>query len=542
MNKPLTGIANGDYMQPFSLTLKNCRCFTDEHPLQLEIASGFTAFVGPNNSGKSSALRVFYEFRHCWAPLRDHVGDLINRGEAGVGGGVIHDPDEIFSNLNLRDMHLTLEFPVPPEDGFQYLSRVVVTFPRKQWGIFRVRFFATSGGQEREIPHGGINGMTERGISLQSIGEVDLVSYREVMTAFCDAMYIGAFRNAINQGAGQYYDIHVGTGFVSLWNSWKVGAAKSNMDRVLAITEVIRDLFDFDHLEINASANDQNLVVVVNRRSYFLNELGSGLAQFIIVLGNVVIRKPSLILIDEPELNLHPSLQQKFLFQLASYASEGTVFATHSLGLARSTTSNIFSFQLRDGASFVHRFEATPSFGEFMGELSFSSYRELGFEKVLLVEGVTDAPVYREFLRKLKADHKVLVIPLGGNQLARGDVEHELSELKRISEKVFALVDSERPAEDQPPIEPRLAFKRSCDNVDIPVLLTDKRATENYLSERAIKEVFGQDQRAFGPYETRKDVKPAWKKEDNWQVAAVMTLDELRATDVGKYLEDVVVA
>lgn len=528
-------------MQPFSLTLKNYRCFTDEHPLRIDIAQGFTSFVGPNNSGKSSALRVFYELRHCWSPLKDQLPNFLNSEEYGVGGGVIHDPDEIFTNLNSRDMHLTMEFPVPPEDGFQYLSKVEVTFPRQKWGIVRARFFATSDGDEREIPREGFTGLIDRGVSLQGIGDVDIGSYMGVMTALADAMYIGAFRNAINQGAGQYYDIHVGTGFVSLWNSWKVGAAKSNMDRVLAITEVIRNLFDFDNLEINAHANDQNLVVVVNRRSYLLNELGSGLAQFIIVLGNVVIRKPSLILIDEPELNLHPSLQQKFLLQLASYASEGTVFATHSLGLARSTTSNIFSFQLRGGASSVHRFEATPSFGEFMGELGFSSYRELGFEKVLLVEGVTDAPVYREFLRKLKADHKVLVIPLGGNQLARGDVEHELSELKRLSEKVFALVDSERPAEGQPPIEPRIAFKLACDNVQIPVLLTEKRATENYLSERAIKEVFGQEQRAFRPYETRKDVKPAWKKEDNWQVAAAMTLDELRATDVGRYLEDIVV-
>jgi len=51
------------------------------------------------------------------------------------------------------------------------------------------------------------------------------------------------------------------------------------------------------------------------------------------VLGNAALKKPSFILIDEPEISLHPSLQLKFLMKLAGYASEGVVFATHNIGL-----------------------------------------------------------------------------------------------------------------------------------------------------------------------------------------------------------------
>ena len=50
------------------------------------------------------------------------------------------------------------------------------------------------------------------------------------------------------------------------------------------------------------------------------------------VLLNIAIKKPSFILIDEPEINLHPSLQIKFLDILERYASNGVLYATHSVG------------------------------------------------------------------------------------------------------------------------------------------------------------------------------------------------------------------
>ena len=52
-----------------SVTLKNYRCFTDIRPATMDFGSGFTAFVGPNNSGKSAYLKFFYEFHNLWQNL-----------------------------------------------------------------------------------------------------------------------------------------------------------------------------------------------------------------------------------------------------------------------------------------------------------------------------------------------------------------------------------------------------------------------------------------------------------------------------------------
>lgn len=51
------------------ITIKNYRCFTDEHPAVFELDECFTAIIGPNNSGKSSLLRMFYELRPLWSSL-----------------------------------------------------------------------------------------------------------------------------------------------------------------------------------------------------------------------------------------------------------------------------------------------------------------------------------------------------------------------------------------------------------------------------------------------------------------------------------------
>lgn len=45
------------------LTLKNYRCSPDARPMRISLGGGPTAFIGVNNSGKSSLLKFFYEFR-----------------------------------------------------------------------------------------------------------------------------------------------------------------------------------------------------------------------------------------------------------------------------------------------------------------------------------------------------------------------------------------------------------------------------------------------------------------------------------------------
>jgi hypothetical protein len=128
------------------------------------------------------------------------------------------------------------------------------------------------------------------------------------------------------------------------------------------------------------------------------------------------------------------------------------------------------------------------------------------------------------------------VIPLGGGQLARGGVDAELLELQRISARVFALVDSERPAGGADPLREREEFAGVCARVGIKLHLTDRRATENYFPERAVEAVLGSSFRALGEFERLADVPNGWPKSANWRIAREMTDTELLSTDVGQFL------
>ncbi|MGA8433116.1 MAG: hypothetical protein WB729_25060 [Candidatus Sulfotelmatobacter sp.] len=238
-------------------------------------------------------------------------------------------------------------------------------------------------------------------------------------------------------------------------------------------------------------------------------------------------------MIDEPEISLHPSLQTKFLMALAAYASEGVMFATHNIGLARSLAEDIYAVQKAEVGARASPLGITPGIGELLGELNYEGYRSLGFEKVLLVEGRTDVKTFIEFLRTLNKDHEFLVVPIP--DFINGNSQHELQEVTRISPQVFAVIDSEKTDPAAELAGRRRAFRENCTGVGIDCHVLERKATENYLTERAIQAEFGNIYRAPGPFETRAGAN-WWPKPSNWKIARRMERQELEATDLGQFL------
>src|SRR5712692_8594322 len=96
--------------------LKNYRCFPDENRARFTIRPGFTAFVGANNSGKSSLLKFFFESRPLFQQLSTYDINLLMalRGvDRSVGFRGLYDPTEMFSNTNNQDIEMDLRFRDP---------------------------------------------------------------------------------------------------------------------------------------------------------------------------------------------------------------------------------------------------------------------------------------------------------------------------------------------------------------------------------------------------------------------------------------------
>lgn len=528
-------------MESIKLTIKNYRCFSDSNPAVIEIGKGFAACVGQNNSGKSSFLKLFHELRSVWAVFQNGSAvfiDLLQGKGHSIGIVGVYDPVEIFFDGNDRDIEIEFDFAQSKavSDDPRSLCKMYLTAHRANPTIWHARFlFGPECIERSELKEKRLQFAEANIVRAKDQTFVCDFSILFHWTAtFSNSIYIGPFRNAINEGSGRYFDLAIGTSFIETWHEWKTGQSKLQNQAITKVTEDIRHVFEFRKLEINASAQLKTLQITIDDKPYKLPELGAGLAQFIIVFANVMIRKPAFVLIDEPELNLHPALQIDFLTSLASYTTEGIIFATHSLGLARAISEQIFSFRKNVDSSIVRRFEQTAHFAEFLGEMSFSSFQELGYERVLLVEGVTDVRTVQQFLRKLQKDHSIVLLPLGGSQLVRPEAELELAELRRLGARVGVLIDREGP--DPKNRERRMEFIALCKMLQFDTCLTERRAIENYLSDRAIKKVKGQKFRALAEDESLSNCENGWSKSENWRIAHEMSFDEIKDTDLGKFL------
>lgn len=532
----------------FEFTIKNYRCFSDEHPARFTIRPGFTAFVGANNSGKSSLMRLFYELRHVFhlIPSQLNRGSLLNviKSTYGVSFLSVQDQEQVFTNTNDRDLTIAIKSSETGPNGNPNFHpfELVITIRRADKSC-SFQIITPEGPLVKNIQNFenilNLNLRIDDGVvCINDTNTVFLKPVTDLLSDLANSLYIGPFRNAVNIGSNEnYYDIQVGQGFIKKWRDIKTGPFIKQNEAAFQITKDIQKIFEFEEFEINPSADDMTLQVIINGRSYKLPDLGSGLTQFILVLANAAIRQPAYTFIDEPELNLHPSLQLDFLTTLGSYARKGVIFATHNIGLARASADQIYTVRMGNRGSEVKPLESTPRLTELIGELSFSGYRELGFQTVLLVEGVTEVKTLQQFLRMLKKDHKVLLIPLGGAQLINETTETELAELTRIPANFYALIDSEKTSEEEPLETTREAFLKMCEKVGIRCHVLKRRALENYFTDAAIKQEKGNKYRALGPYESLKETNPAWAKSENWRIARRMSFVDIEKTDLGEFLQ-----
>jgi ABC-type Na+ transport system ATPase subunit NatA len=517
------------------ILIKNYRCFPDENPARLRLGNGFIALLGQNNSGKTALLRFFYEFRGLFARLAEPgviVPALRGQNLLQFGRVPTRDMENIFARANGRPM--TIEMNLSDSANV----RVELTLQRgnpNPVGTLTARLLVNGS----PIPPAEV--VSTQGDNLLARGQpIDPSKLQEAFRQISRSVYIPAFRNVVNAGATEnYFDIAVGQAFVQRWREHQTGDSVKRNELISRVIQDISRIFGFHELQIHASNDNTTLQLIVDGRSYRLEELGSGIAQFVIALGTVATSECAYVLIDEPELGLHPTLQIDFLTSLASFAENGVLYSTHSVGLARATADSIYAIiREGDGRSRVTPFDQiTTNLSEFLGELNYSGFTMLGFKTILLVEGSSEVKTFQQFLRWIKRDHEIVLFPLGGSQLINRSAQVQLEELKRITSNIVAIIDSERGAAGEPLSAEREGFVQACQKADIPCHVLERRAIENYFSETAIKKVKGDKHRALGPYERLRDANPAWAKSENWRIVREMKPSELENTDLGKFVE-----
>jgi len=509
-------------------TIQNYRCFGDK-PIEFVLKRGITAFIGANNSGKSTLLRFFFECRPLFAAMSNipQLFHAVKEGWGPVQIANVKDWKQILHKGNPRDVCISIESRECDAGLFE--GDIKITLDRSQ----RARV-VLSNLEPSKFPQLTFQPPNDF-VDPRSNFKYDPKPVAALFEQLTRTLYLGPYRSVGDIiTSGEYFDMQVGRSFVERWNRMKTGDDSSANDTAAAVENSIQQTFKLQRFQINATEDKQSLQITINDAAYKVQELGSGLAQFIICLAHAAVRPVRFILIDEPESNLHASMQLSFVTALASHAEDGLLFSSHSLGLARSTADTIHVVNRTDNkVSSIQHLGSKGTLSEIVGELNFSAYQELGFSVLLLVEGPTEIKCLQQFLRKLRVEQHILMVPLGGSSMINGAREDELRELLRITSKIFALVDSEKRSKEEKLPADRIAFKKTCEAIGIDCQISDRRALDNYFSDRAVKEALGEKNSALGPF----DRPSGWDKSENWRIAEAMTWPEIAQTDLGRFLQ-----
>ncbi len=498
----------------------NYRSYPINSPIAIEIKEGITFVLGVNNIGKSNLLRFFYDFRNIFNSYR-HVGydrQTFPHTASFLFDNIITnhtDVTEIQFETSLKNE--SIHFTIVPQSAESHTPNLLVTVVHKGYNIYE----------------------TEGPSFINKIADL-----------FQDTFYIGSNRVALQNTSGTNYDITIGQDFINTWISWADGQDVSKRKKMANLVSELKELFNYTTFNIRVNAERNNLIITTDGGEFLLTEMGSGISHFIVVLANVLVKQPSLVLIDEPEQNLHPKMQEVFVRALSSKTKYGVLATSHSVGLARAVADKIYSLTSLNGRPKLTEFgnHYNPTISQTISEMSYSQFIEIGGDNILLVEGRTDIKSFREILRKYEIENRFIIIPFGGRQFMTTDkskIIDELSELKRLNaNSVSVIFDSERTKENSSLKKEFQTFIAVCKELDYIVFPTDRHSTENYISQKAIDKVLGSHIQALKPFEnfSERTENQKWPKEKNWLMFLEMEKDEFLGTQLDSFIKETLIS
>jgi ABC-type cobalamin/Fe3+-siderophores transport system ATPase subunit len=533
------------------ITVKNYRCFNEAHPARLHLSRGTTAFIGTNNAGKSTLLRLFYELRPLFQKLAADPAtwiQLLNESRPAPDPLDVEDRQAIFHRHGTGDLVVSVrildcDYVRAKPDPHPYIvpHEIDLVLSRKNFHIRaridgqRGRFQQVDGRSTHPRLTGGESGLVT----------VSWPVLRDLFASLADTFFIGPYR-ALRPlpSRERSFDLHLGgTYFEDMLRHQE--ARKADYEAGLRRLERdMKSIFQFQSFKVAREGTPAVLHFEINKERYRIDELGSGVGQVFLILGQAYLRRPAYLFIDEPECHLHPSIQAEFITALNGYTRKALFLATHSMGLARTASDRIYQVtrHASDRFTTVRRHQPGERLSEVLGEINFSVQQQAGCKKVLLVEGPTEVKAIRQFLRHLGHDRQVVILPLGGSSMINSHRDDELIEIARICPDVYGLIDSEKPAPDSPLAPERRGFLQSCAKAGITCHILERRSLENYLTRPAIHKALGRGFRELGPHDDVKRRYAHWPKADNWKVVQAMSAKDFADTDLGRFLRSVIEA
>ncbi|WP_081737501.1 MULTISPECIES: AAA family ATPase [Pseudomonas] len=168
--------------------------------------------------------------------------------------------------------------------------------------------------------------------------------------------------------------------------------------------------FDFSGIDLDQLADETNKSSVALAASQYFRGLSSGHAIVLLTITKLVetIEEKTLVLIDEPEVHLHPPLLSAFmraLSRILAHRNAIAIIATHSPVVLQEMPSTCVWKLYRSNLASKQERPAIETFGENVGILTREVFglevEQSGFH-ALLLESINTGKSYEEIVREYK--------------------------------------------------------------------------------------------------------------------------------------------
>ncbi|MCA1607312.1 MAG: AAA family ATPase, partial [Acidobacteria bacterium] len=184
---------------------------------------------------------------------------------------------------------------------------------------------------------------------------------------------------------------------------------RSIQDTVRSLLGVAIDAFsnEVKNREVNVSTLSRRMRPMPQEAELdvdnFLVEVnGSGIREALRLVLDLEFEKPEILLVEEPEVHLHPALEIAMMRHLKTVSAETQVFlTTHSTNfLDTGDMQNVYMIRKTSSTSISH-LDVTTAENELPKELGIRLSSIFMFDRLVFVEGASDELVLRAFAETL---------------------------------------------------------------------------------------------------------------------------------------------
>ena len=303
-------------------------------------------------------------------------------------------------------------------------------------------------GQETSVPHYALNLM-------KRIGEMNV-------------LYLTERREPIGKReASQLLDLKVTRG-----GPEKLRAIQDTVSALLGV--------DIDAFRASKMGTAEDPEAELDVDDFLVQVNGAGIREALRLILDYELNRPNILLVEEPEIHLHPALETSMMRYLKSIGKDCQIFiTTHSTNFLDTAEMRNVYLASRDNSTNIQMINVEEAEQSIPRELGIRLSSLFMFDRLVFVEGPTDEDVIREWASICGinlAQASVGFVPMGGvRNLAHFATEATINFLSKRRVSIFFMLDrDEREEAEVKHLSAQLGNKAE-------LIVLKKRELENYL-------------------------------------------------------------